>query len=397
MGDPGAQTTAACEGELPAAEPAAALRIAGVDPELGFGGGETQVLGLTLALSALGHRAELVCDPTGRLWERACSAGIACHALRIRNSVDLGAGMRLRAILRRGRYDVVHFHTARAHALAPFARGFARALVVTRRMDYRPNRLFAPYLYNRAVDGVAAISRAVADALAEARVARERVTIIPSGVDTQRFRPPTAQERAAARTALGISADTVAIGTVGMLEPRKGHRVLLDALAILARERAARPNCAPLACFVAGDGHLREALERAAAESRLAGVVRWLGRIDDPRRLLWALDIFAFPSLKEGLGVAMLEAAACGLAAVASDVGGLRETVERERTALLVAPGDPAALAAALARLREDPAARAALGACARERMVKSFSMAMMAARTLEFYRACLAKKEMRG
>ena len=180
------------------------LRIAGVDPERGFAGGESQVLGLTRALIRMGHRAELICDPEGRLYERAREAGITCYPLKLRNSIDVAGAMRLRSILGRERYDIVHFHTSRAHAMAPFARGFARALVVTRRMDYRPNRLFAPYLYSRAVDGVAAISHGVANALADAGVARERVTIIPSGVDCTHFRPPSADERAAARAAFGI-------------------------------------------------------------------------------------------------------------------------------------------------------------------------------------------------
>jgi hypothetical protein len=139
------------------------LSVAGVDPELGFAGGETQVLGLSLALAAGGHRVELICDPAGRLWERALDAGIKCHPIRIRNAIDLAAGVKLRAILKRERYDVVHFHTSRAHSMAPLARGFGSTLVVTRRMDYRPNRVFAPYLFNRAVDGVVAISAGVAD------------------------------------------------------------------------------------------------------------------------------------------------------------------------------------------------------------------------------------------
>ena len=148
------------------------LSVVGVDPELGFAGGETQVLALTLALAGGGNRAELICDPAGRLWERATAAGIKCHPLHIRNAIDLAAGVRLRAILKRERYDVVHFHTSRAHSMAPFARSFGSALIVTRRMDYRPNRVFAPLLFNRAVDGVIAISGGVADSLAAAGVDR---------------------------------------------------------------------------------------------------------------------------------------------------------------------------------------------------------------------------------
>src|SRR5208282_6017367 len=99
------------------------LRVLGVDPELGFAGGETQVLGLTLALLREGHHAQLACDPRGRLYERARREGVECHPLSIRHALDFAAGMRLRNLLSHARYDIVHFHTSRAHSTAPFARG----------------------------------------------------------------------------------------------------------------------------------------------------------------------------------------------------------------------------------------------------------------------------------
>src|ERR1700722_16055794 len=92
------------------------LRVLGVDPELGFAGGETQVLGLTLGLLRGGHHAELACDPRGPLYERARREGVDCHPLAIRNALDFAAGMRMRNLLARERYDIVHFHTSRAHS-----------------------------------------------------------------------------------------------------------------------------------------------------------------------------------------------------------------------------------------------------------------------------------------
>src|ERR1700675_2464101 len=322
---------------------APALSIVGVDPELGFGGGETQVLGLTLALAAGGHRAELICDPAGRLWERAIAAGIKCHPIRIRNAIDLAAGVKLRAILKRERYDVVHFHTSRAHSMAPFARGFASTLLVTRRMDYRPNRVFAPLLFNRAVDGFGAISDGVADSLAAAGVDRRRVTVVHSGVDCDRFPPPTAQERADARSALGISDGEILISAVGALEQRKGHRYLIEAIGALAATGKFK-------CLIAGQGSIRAVLQREIAVTRRTDRIKLLGRIDDARELLWASDIFAMPSLKEGLGVAALEAMASGLPVIASDVGGLREVVEDDRTGIVVPPEHSEKIAQAISQ-----------------------------------------------
>ena len=363
------------------------LSVVGVDPELGFAGGETQVLGLTLALAADGHRAELICDRAGQLWEGATAAGIRCHPLRIRNAIDLAAGIRLRAILKRERFDVVHFHTSRAHSMAPFARGFARALVVTRRMDYRPNRVFAPYLYNRAVDGVVAISDGVADSLAAAGVDRSRVTVVHSGVDCDRFRPPTAQERIDARRALGISNGEFLVSAIGALEPRKGHLYLIQAIGALAATESVTVKC-----LIAGQGSINATLKRETWQVRSAERIKLLGRVDDPRELLWASDVFAMPSLKEGLGVAALEAMASGLPMIASDVGGLREVVEHDRTGILVPPENPAAIASAASRLMESAELRAQMGTAARARVAENYSMEKMAAKTLALYRSSLEK-----
>ena len=393
---------------------AAALRIAGVDPERGFGGGETQVLGLTLVLRAMGHHAELLCDPAGELWRRATAEGVPCHPLKIRNDLDLCAAVALRRRLRAGRYDVVHFHTSRAHAMAPWVRGCARAAVVTRRMDYVPNRLFARWLYGRAVDGAAAISSSVIEALIRAGVPRGRITLIPSGVDSVYFRPPTSEERALARTALAIDDDTVAIAAVGALEERKGHRYLLEALSLLrddSQTAAVDPQDAVLStvsgedppqadggerrqpairAFIAGDGALRDELAAEISRHGLDDTIRMLGRVGDARALLWALDIFVMPSLSEGLGVALLEAMGCGVSAVASRVGGIVDAVEEARTGMLVTPGDAGALAGALKELITDAPRRRSMGVAARERAVARFSMTAMALRTVELYRACL-------
>jgi glycosyltransferase involved in cell wall biosynthesis len=299
--------------------------------------------------------------------------------------VDLAGGMRLRSILAREGYDVVHFHTARAHAMAPFARGLARALIATRRMDYRPNRLFAPFLYSRAVDGVAAISDAVATALTSAGVPRERITVIPSGVDCDYFRPPSNEERIAARQALGLAAETIAVGTIGALEERKGHRHLLEAIA---------PAIGAVLCFIAGEGSLRSELERRAEVLGISTLTRFLGRIETSRDLLWALDIFVFPSLWEGLGVAALEAAASGVATVASNAGGIAEVVRDGETGVLVAPADARALRDAIARLVSCASERKALGEAARKRAVAQFAMGAMAQRTMALYRACLGARK---
>ncbi len=367
------------------AEPGRKLRIIGVDPERGFAGGESQVLGLTLELLRMGHDAQLLCDPDGLLWQRAGDANVVCHPLKIRNAIDCLAGLRLRRFLSEHRFDVVHFHTSRAHSMAPFAAGLAGTRVVTRRMDYVPSRLSASCLYNRSVEAVAAISEEVANALRAGGVSSKLITIIPSGVDCRRFAPPTPEQRTAAREALGLAADQVAVAAVGGLELRKGHRYLLEAIAQL---RGPRPN---IRCFIAGDGSQRDALAEQARRMGLENSLRMLGGIGDPRTLFWAIDIYVQPSVKEGLGVALLEAMACGLPPVASRAGGMVEVIEDRRSGLLVEAADSSALAQAISELIDSPAARSSIGAAARERVVRNFSMETMAQQTLALYQSSLA------
>lgn len=369
------------------------MRIAGVDPERNFGGGEVQVMGLTLELLRAGNDAELLCDPRGQLWSRAQQAGIGCRPLAISNSLDAAAGLRLRAILNRQHYDVVHFHTARAHAMAPYASRRAGVLVVTRRMDYRPNRLFAPWLYNRAVDRLVAISEAVAQELVHAGVKRQQIEVIPSGVDCSRFAPPSATVRQRAREILGLRPDEVAIGVIGSLVPRKGHRVLIDAMGLVGRDGVQQDGSGRLRCFIAGAGQLHQDLARHIAQNDVSGRVTLLGPLEEPITLLNAVDIFVMPSFNEGLGVAALEAAAAGLPVIASAVGGLREVVEHGRTGLLVKPGEPALLAEAIQQLAADGDRRASMGSESRKRAVRNWSMQLMAKRTLKLYQACLAKR----
>ncbi|MGA2409559.1 MAG: glycosyltransferase family 4 protein [Candidatus Binataceae bacterium] len=371
------------------------LRVAGVDPERRFAGGESQVLGLTLALVNAGHRAELLCDPAGQLWHRANTAGIQCRPLPIRNSIDAMAGLRLRRLVAEHRYDIVHFHTSRAHALAPWIIGRGRSgtarAVVTRRMDYVPNRLFAPWLYNRAVSGVAAIAPAVADALVRAGVDRRRIALVPSGVDCVRFAPPDPAVRRAARKALGLTCDRVAVGTVGMLEERKGHRYLIGAIASARSQEAGVPD---LRCLIVGEGSLLAELANQITALEAAGLpsetIRLLGPCDDPYPILAALDIFVMPSLAEGLGVAALEAMACGLPVIASAAGGLRDLVEHQVNGLLVPPGDTPALAQSIVELAADRELRTLMGSAGRARVAADFSMEAMARRTLALYRDCL-------
>ncbi len=366
------------------------LAILHVDPERGFGGGERQVLGLLAHLQAAGHRQTLAADPRGRIATLAADLGVAVVPLAIRNHLDVPAGRRLAGLLAREPYAILHFHTARAHALAAFlGRSTGPSRVVTRRMDYRlRGGWYTRRLYNHGVQAVIAISEGVRAMLVASGVEPARIHLVPSGVEVERFAAAPGS-RAAARARYGMENGRWLAVVVGALEERKGHAVLLDAVASYRDPR--------LRVLCAGDGSLRAPLIARAASLGLGEVVRFLGPLADVAPMLAAADALVMPSHHEGLGVAALEAMAAGLPVVASRVGGLPDAVVHEETGLLVPPGDAPALAAAIARLAADPILARRLGDAGRARVAARFGMAAMAEGTLAVYRTLCGGRTLRG
>jgi glycosyltransferase involved in cell wall biosynthesis len=318
--------------------------------------------------------------PGGPLWCALTAEDVPVHALPVRHGFDVAAARVLRGLV--ATTDVVHFHTARAHALSLWLGTSGARRVVTRRMDYPPRpRPYARLLYNRCVDWVVAISRRIRDVLIAAGVDGERISVIPSGVDVARFRG-TEDVRARVRhDECGVASGEPVVLVVGALVPRKGHAVLLRAARSLAA-RGLRP-----AYVFCGEGSGRSELEGLAADLGIAGRVRFTGWRSDVAPLLAAADLVVVPSLHEGLGVAALEAGAAARPVIASRTGGLAEVVVDGETGWLVPPEDPEALAAALeAALRDAEEARRR-GAAARARIAQEFPMERMGAATAALYR----------
>lgn len=209
------------------------------------------------------------------------------------------------------------------------------------------------------------------------------VTVVPPGVDTERFRPIDDATRRATRARFGIDPDAELVLGLSRLVPRKGFDITIRAIARLAPRR---PN---LVLAIAGAGRDRARLERLAAEVRAP--VRFLGRVphDDLPALYGCADVFAMLCRsrwagleQEGFGIVFAEAAACGVPQVAGDSGGAAEAVADGETGIVVAdPESPDDAAAAIAALLDDPQRRRAMGRAARQRAVDEFAYDLLAAR----------------
>ena len=350
------------------------MRVLHVDPERGWGGGEVQVAFLVRELERRGHASVVAAPAAAPLARALADTGARLVDCAIASHVDVRRVPQLRRLARE--VDVVHFHTARAHAMAPWLGGLGVRRIVTRRMDYTPRGgPWARYLYNRAVDRVIAISEGVRTVLVGAGVDPTRIRVVPSGIDTDAFAVAPEARRTLRREWQLADDDVVAI-LVGVLERRKGHATLLEAAARLRGTRLRYVFC--------GAGSLDQALRADAAARGLD--VRFLGFRADVARCLAAADVAVLPSLHEGLGVAALEAMATGRPVVASRVGGLAEVVADGETGRLVPSADASALAQALAALADAPAERARMGAAGLARVRTHFSSAAMADGTLACY-----------
>jgi glycosyltransferase involved in cell wall biosynthesis len=198
-------------------------------------------------------------------------------------------------------------------------------------------------------------------------VPARKIHVIPNGRPTERCPVPDAADRAAARRDLGVPPEVPVVAIIGALSPEKRVGDAISAVAAL-------PD---VHLLVAGDGPERAALERQA-EGQAAGRVHFAGVLPGPTQALAAADIVALTSRTEGIPGALIEAALSGVAAVATNVGGIGQVIKDAETGLLVPPGDIHALTAALRRALTE---RRRLGLAARRHCTATFDIGVIADR----------------
>lgn len=356
-----------------------ALLIPGLDR---IGGAERQLMLLAKGLRGRGWRVSVVAlsGTGGDAAAELAGAGIAFLSLEMHKGLaDPRGWLRFHRWLKQEKPGVVHAHLPHAAWMARWSRLATPVRVVVdtlhssstgtgvRRMGYR----LSDWLSNE----VTAVSHAVAAAHLAAEMAA-KITVIPNGVDMDAWRPDAAA-RAAVRGELAIENEFLWFAA-GRLEPVKDYPTLLAAMAQL-------PSTARL--VIAGTGPLEEQLRGLASQLCLQSRVRFLGFEQDVRRWMQAADGFVLSSRWEGLPMALLEAAACALPAVATDVPGTREVIVHGGTGWLAAQGDPRALAEAMTRLMHTSLdGRKTIGEQARQRAFDSFSLELALTRWEALY-----------
>jgi glycosyltransferase involved in cell wall biosynthesis len=366
-----------------------------------LGGGETHIRALGSALVRSGLPGTVVTRRARAEWPAAEEVD-GVRVLRVPPSGEGRAGKyrmvpwAVRALLReRERFDVLVVRGTRVLGLPGLLAGrwLGKAVVLQPEINgeltgevYTWGKAWGGGLRGRLVraatavrnllfrdaDGFVAMSGAIRGEFLAAGASEEKVALIPHGVDVERFRPASPEERAGLRARLSLPADARIVVYTGRLLRGKGLDILFEAF----RRIAPRDAQARLVIVGSGAGQslsVEEDLRTAAREPRLEGRVLFAGRVDAVEDYLRAADLFAFPSVFEALGISLVEAAACGLPSVGSRTGGIVDVIEDGVTGLLVPPGDARALEDALEALLSDPGRRGEMGRRARERALRLF------------------------
>jgi len=345
------------------------MNVVHINSERHWGGGEVQTYYLIKGLRDKGIKSTLVAQPNSPLAVNASKDGITIKEIPMKGEWDIIAILKIRQLLRRIQPDILHLHTAHAHTIGLVAGRLAKVkkILVTRRMDFPIEGFISRLRYNK-TDKIVAISQAVKDVLVESGIHEDKITVIHSTIDRTFF-----PVKSNLRKELSLTVDTPLLGTVASLVERKGHCYLFEALAKASKRF---PHAKLL---VAGEGPLEERLKNLAKTLGLEKQIIFLGFRHDIAEILSALDVFVLASVKEGLGVSLLEAGSYGVPIVATNVGGIPEIVKDGVTGFLVPPRDSKALTEKIVYMLAHRPEANIMGQQAKEWVRSNFSVEQMA------------------
>lgn len=342
--------------------PPQSLRIAQVVPGLTGGGLERVVTDLTMALARRGHVVEVFsAGEPGIYTGRLAAAGITVHDCQPSRVRIPFLPIPFVRSLRRFRGDVFHSHSGTWYPSVAAGVVLDTPVIYTDHGRYPPEKrvtLYAQHWQARFTRHVVSVAEPLSKYLRTNLRLSYLPRVVENGIDLSPFLHARPDRRAALRAELGFPDSAVVVAMLGRLEPVKNPSALLNAMA--------SPELAHVYAIFLGAGSLESVLRNHVAAAGLGDRVRFLGFRADIYDCLGAADVFAMPSLTEGLPIALLEAMAAGLPVIASAVGGIPSALGEPAGGLLVPPGDDNALREGLKRLVDSPAYRRELGARSR-------------------------------
>jgi len=361
------------------------MKILFIANHLNVGGISSYLLTLTGGLKQKGHQVYLA-SSGGELEDKFIQAGITLIKVPLKTKNEISPKIffsfwKLKRVARQFNIDLIHSHSRTTQVLGNLlGRSLAKPHIFTCHGFFKPKisrRIFGCWGQR-----VIAISQQVKEHLIiDFKLDENKISVVNNGIDTKNFGDFSARDNL--RGKLGSQADFL-VGIIARLSDVKGHIYLIQAMPEVIK------NYPSTKLLIIGTGRMKETLIKQANDLGLKDSVLFIPEVKNTKDMLAAMDIFVMSSLQEGLGLALMEAMAQGIAVVGTAVGGIKTLIQDKVNGLLVAPADSAALAQAIVTLLNDSALRWALGTRAREFIIANFSKEEMVDKTEIVYQQSL-------
>jgi len=348
-------------------------------PQLNLGGVETAVFDSVKYLARMGHKTVVV-SAGGELVKDLESLGIIHYQLPVHEKslfTIIKMIPKLAEIIRKEKIEIIHAHSRVPAWIAYFASRRAKIAFITTCHGYYKKHLFSQVMgwSKRAI----AISNVIARHMIEDfGVPYERIRLIPSSVDLEKFKCPSQEKK---------KSDEFNIGIIGRLTPLKGHLYFIKAMAKVAR---VIPR---IKIWIVGDAPVsreayKEQIEVLVNRLGLSNCTEFLGSQKDIPTILSHLDVLVLATtVPEAFGRVIVEAQACMVPVVATRVGGVVDIIEDGKTGIMVPPADPDGMAAGIIKILKDETLAGNLARKAYEKVKQEYSAELMVKRTLEVYK----------
>lgn len=369
------------------------LKILLLTTHLDTGGIAVYVTGLADALKRHGVDAT-VASGGGRFEQVLAERGVPHIKLDIRTKFEFGAKMwkavpSLTRLVKENGFNLIHSQTRVAQVLGAIVCKITDIPLVTTCHGFYEYQRLSRRFFPCWGDLVIAISKSVSDHLIEDfHVSPEQVIQVYNGIELDRYIPENNIKDELLMERIGLKKGQIVIGAVSRLVAIKGIKYLIHAF---SKVYSKYPDTRLL---LIGNGPERQNLEKEINELGISHKVFMISEEKTPlEKYMFIFDIFCLPSLKEGLGMSLMEAMAAGRACIASDIAGPAELIENGVNGILLPPADEGALAGAILRLVQDKALRATLANNARQKAFDNFSIDKSSERMIEAYKEIKNRK----
>jgi glycosyltransferase involved in cell wall biosynthesis len=325
-------------------------KVIHIDTELGWRGGQQQVIYLHKSLCDKGFHSNLICNPNSALHQKCIESNLPVTPIRMRGEVDFFSALKVSRLVKSEKVDIVQCHSGHAQSIGILSKLFYKQvkLITVRRVDFniKKNLLSRIKYTTNLIDKIVCVSHNIKNVLIQDGIPEEKLEVIHSGVDLNRFKFPNKSSNI--RKEYNLGDDDILIGTVAAFVGHKDYNNLIHSAKIVLQSF-------PRVTFIAvGDGNELKQMKELTKQLVIEDNFIFTGYREDVLDLLHSFDIFVLASKKEGLGTSVLDAQAAGLPIVATNAGGIPEMIENGVNGLLVEKQNSGALANGILKLISD-------------------------------------------